>query len=269
MPILPPAPVPQPEVIAQPYYVRDRQPWAVEQERMRHNQALWTFGEYTMFALMWHLQDFTAGLVLRCSRCYPVNVVDVLDSPEVQAAKAAAAAKADKIASVYAQPLQNRCPYCYGTTFEGGYKALIVRPAIFSDTDESEQNTARGVVHPDDVDIESTTDFRVRTGDYAFRANGDRWQLGVPQRITLRTGFATPHQSDSSIGYNHASASIEDSHASVAYDIDYDADHDTAFGSALRLTRANLTAILSLGARVPEDFAAYEVIRGPLIPAGD
>lgn len=255
MPILPPAPVPQPEVTAQPYYVRDRQAWAVEQERQRHNQALWSVGEYAMFALMWHIQDYKNELVLRCSRCYPVNVVDVDDSPEVQAIKAAAAAKANKIAHVYEQPLQNRCPYCFGTTFEGGYRALIIRPAIFSDTDESEMLQARGVIHPNDVDVESTTDFRVRTGDYVFRASGDRYQLGVPQRITLRTGFAIPHQSDSAIGYNHARASIEDPVASVAYDIGP--------------TASELNAMLILGARTPEDFTAYEDIRTPLIPAGD
>jgi hypothetical protein len=238
MPILDPAPIKQPEVSAQPYYVRDRQPWAVEQERQRHIQALWTVGENAMFALMWHIQDFQAGLVIRCIHCYGTD-----------------GSKANQIAKVYDQPTQNRCPFCHGTTFEGGFKALIIRPAIFADTDESELFKARGVVHPTDIDIESTTDFRVRSGDYAFRANGDRFQLGVPQRITLRTGFATPHQSDSAIGYNHASASFEDPDASVAYDIGPD--------------RATLLSILSMGSRAPSDFSAFEVIRAPLIPAGD
>lgn len=243
MPVPIPAPVPgaAAEVTAQPYYVRDRQPWAVEQERQRHNQALWTVGEYAMFALMWHIQDYQAGLVGRCARCY--------------ASAGDPASAATQIAQVYNQPTQNRCPDCFGTTFEGGYKALIVRPAIFSDTDESETFSARGVVHPDDVDIESTTDFRVRSGDYAFRASGDRFSLRVPQRITLRTGFSMPFQTQSSIGYNHARASIEDPSASVAYDIGPTA-HD-------------LRAVLTMGAQVPFDFSDFEVIRGPLIPVGD
>jgi hypothetical protein len=240
MPIPIPAPIPASQALtdAQPYYVRDRQPWAVTQERQRHIQALLTVGENAMFALMWHIQDFQAGLVARCARCY--------SAPGTTAAQ---------VASVYQQPTQNRCSDCYGTTFEGGYKALIIRPAIFSDTDESETFGARGVVHPDDVDIESTVDFRVRQGDYAFRSSGDRFSLRVPQRITLRTGFAMPHQSDASIGYNHARASIEDPNASVAYDIGPSKDE--------------LRSILTQGSRVPFDFTPYEIVRGPLIPAGD
>jgi hypothetical protein len=239
MPIPIPAPQPPPNHLdLHTYYVRDRQQWAVDQERQRHNQALWTVGEYAMFALMWHIQDYQAGLVARCSHCYGVS-----------------GSRADKIAQVYEQSTQNRCPYCFGTTFDGGYRALIIRPSIFSDTDESETFQARGVVHPNDIDVESTTDFRVRTGDYVFRHNGDRYQLGVPQRITLRTGFAAPHQSDAAIGYNHARASIEDPVASVAYDIGPNAQ--------------TLHAVLAMGRYQPQDFTAFEEIRAPLIPVGD
>lgn len=219
----------------QPYYVRDTQPWAVEQEHLRHNQAVYMVGEWVMFALLWHLEDFQNGLVPRCHRCFPTG------ADEAQAA----------IQDAYEQPEQNRCPYCFGTTFEGGYKALIVRPAILSDTDESETFDRRGVVHPDDVDVESTTDFRVRSGDYMMRANGTRWFLRVPQRITLRTGFDYPSQSASAIGYNHARASQEDP-TSVAF--------------LIPPTPAEVAAILSRGARVPASFADVEVIRAPLIP---
>lgn len=239
-----PIPIPAPPVSTpapgdvQPYYVRDVQPWAVEQERQRHNQAMMTVGEYAMFALMWHLQDFNAGLIGRCTTC-----------------TGAPGSKSAIIQDAYRQPTKNRCPDCFGTTFDGGYRALIVRPAIFSDTDESEALQARGLVNPTDIDVESTTDFRVRNNDYVFRSDGDRFQLGVPQRIQLRTGFATPHQTDSAIGYNHARASYEDPNASVAYDIGPNA--------------AELRTILTRGARVPEDFTDVEVIRGPLIPSGD
>lgn len=240
MPIPIPAPVPanRADVTVQQYYVRDRQPWAVDQERTRHNQALWTVGENTLFALMWHIQDFQAGLVGRCRRCYGTT-----------------GSRTALVAEVYQQAAENKCPECFGTTFDGGYKALIVRPAIFADTDESETFAARGVVHADDVAIESTPDFRIRSGDYAFRSNGDRFVLRVPQRITLRTGYGTPHQSDASIGYNHARASMEDPNASVAYMIPPD--------------QHTLLSILSMGSRVPENFSQFEVIRGPLIPAGD
>src|SRR6478609_414109 len=65
-----PIPAAVPLVTASPYYLRDRQNWAVEQERMRHDEALYSIGEYAIFVLMWHIQDLTAGLVQRCSRCY-------------------------------------------------------------------------------------------------------------------------------------------------------------------------------------------------------
>jgi hypothetical protein len=241
MPIPIPAPVPadQSTVTPQAYYVRDTQDWAISQERQRHNQALLSVGEYAMFALMWHIQDYEAGLVGHCTRCYGPTP----------------GANQDVIASVYKQATQNRCPDCYGTTYEGGYKALIVRPSIFSDTDEGETFSQRGVVHSSDINVETTIGFRVRSGDYVFRANGDRFRLRVPERITLRTGFALPSQSGHAIGYNNARASLEDPNASVAYDIGP--------------SNAALRQILTQVTHTPYDFSAIEVIRGPLIPAND
>jgi hypothetical protein len=216
-----------------PYYIRETQPFAIEQERRRHNEALWYFGENTMFALMWHLEDFQNDLVERCPTCY-----------ESQGA----------VADVYGQSNEYKCPDCFGTTFEGGFKALIIRPAIFSDTDEGETKLARGIVHPNDLSIESTPDFRIRTGDYCFRSNGDRFYLRVPERVTLRTGFAPPTQTDTAIGYNHANAAQEDP-STVAYTVPPANDE--------------LAAILGHVSRVPRDWTTYEVIRAPLIPGED
>lgn len=218
---------------ALPYYIRETQPWAVEQERRRHNQALWYVGETTMFALMWHLEDFQAGLVGRCPTCYESQ---------------------GQIADVYGQPNESRCPDCFGTTFEGGFKALIIRPAIYSDSDEGETRHARGVVHPNDLTIESTPDFRIRTGDYALRVSGDRYYLRVPERITLRTGFGHATQTETAIGYNHANAAVEDRN-SVAYLIPPPGDE--------------LISILTRASRIPRDWGTFEVIRAPLIPADD
>jgi hypothetical protein len=215
----------------QPYYLRQPQRWAVDQERMRHSQALYMVGEWTMFCLMWHLQDFENGLVGRCTHC-----------------------SASRTAQAYLQPERNKCTFCFGTTFEGGFKALIVRPAIFGDTDEGQQYQARGVVESDDLDMESTPDFRVRSGDYCFRATGDRFFLRVPQRVTLRTGFATPYQRAMAVGYNHAHASLED-HSTVSYLIPPKAD--------------DLVDILNVSSTEPVDFRAFEIIRAPLIPVDD
>lgn len=218
-------------MLAQPYYLRESQKFAVDQERQRHVQALYTLGEWTMFCLMWHIQDFENGLVGHCTVC-----------------------SSDQFSLAYQQPTRNRCPDCFGTTFEGGYKALIVRPAIFGDTDEGQAFQARGVVNSDDLDMESTPDFRVRSGDYCFRSTGDRFYLRVPQRVTLRTGFATPYQRDMAVGYNHAKASLEDP-STVCYTIPPAAE--------------DLVTILSVHATEPVDFSQFEVIRAPLIPVDD
>jgi hypothetical protein len=216
-----------------PYYIREPQGWAIEQERRRHNEALWYVGENTMFVLMWHLEDFLANLVGRCPTCYESQ---------------------GRIASVYGQADEYKCPDCFGTTFEGGYKALIVRPAIFSDSDETETLHSRGLVKPEDLTIESTPDFRIRTGDYCFRVNGDRYYMRVPERITLRTGFGHATQTDTAIGYNHANAAVEDPD-SVAYMIPPSNDE--------------ISQILGRASRIPRDWSTFEVIRAPLIPASD
>jgi hypothetical protein len=222
---------------AQSYYVRDMQPWAIDQERMRHYQALWTLGEYAMFVLMWHARDHEQGLVGRCTKCYAQG-----DSVK------------SKIAQAYNQPEEHRCPVCFGTTFQGGFKAKIIRPAIFSDADEDEEKQPRGVTNPQDLSVESTIDFRVRSGDYVFRATGDRFQLRVPERITLRTGFEVPHQSTMAIGYNHARANQED---------------ETSVAFIIPPTAKALGDILTRGSRTPENFSRYEIIRSPLIPRND
>jgi hypothetical protein len=209
-------------------YVRTQQNWAVEQERQRHDQALWMMGENTLFCLLWTARDHDAGLVGLCTVC-----------------------ASDRISKAYGQATRNKCPSCFGTRFEGGYRALIVRPAIFTDADDGQSFTARGVVSPQEVHMETTSDFRVHGGDYAMRATGERLQLRTPQRTTLRTGFGTPHQRDDGTAYNLTRAAVEDED-SVAYTIPPNP--------------SDLIAILSRFGSTPPSFADIEVIRAPLIP---
>ena len=228
-PIRPAPPVGRTPHTAQPYYVRDSQPWAIVQENQRHDQALWTLGENSVFVLMWHVLDFEAGLVARCIHCYVSQ---------------------GKIAEVYNQPTKNKCPDCFGTTFEGGYKAMIVRPALFSDTNEEERVDRRGVTHAQSTSIESTSDFRIRQGDYCFRGDGTRWWLRGAQVTRLRTGFGYPSQAADALNINISQASLEDEE-SVAY--------------LIPPTTSVLLATLAQGSRVPFDFSTFEVIRAPLI----
>ncbi|PPS89468.1 hypothetical protein [Streptomyces sp. MH60] len=209
-------------------YVRSKQSWAVDQERLRHSQALHMLGENVMFCLLWTARDYENQLVGLCTVC-----------------------ASDRISKAYGQASRNKCPSCFGTRFEGGYRALIVRPAIFTDADDSQSFTARGVVTPQEVHLETTSDFRVHSGDYAMRATGERLQLRVPQRTTLRTGFGTPYQREAATAYNLARAAVEDED-SVAY--------------LIPPATEPLIEILSRTGHTPPSFDDVEIIRAPLIP---
>lgn len=230
-------PLPDPPRL-QPSWQRDVQRWAISEERRRHVQALWQYGELAVFCLLWTAADNAAGLVGRCQRCF--------------ASASAALAVEDRISASYGQGNQYACTDCFGTQFEGGLRALIVRPAIFNDMDKGQTKTGKGVVTPGTLGIETTPDFRVRAGDYCFRSDGDRFQLRQPKRTTLRTGFATPYQQDAAIDYNQLNAALEDP-ASVAYRIPPNA--------------AELAQVLGTYTRVPADFSWFEIIRAPLIPS--
>jgi hypothetical protein len=188
-------------------------------------------GENAMFVLLWTAKDYDSGLVGLCTTC-----------------------ASDRISKAYGQPTRNKCPDCFGTRFEGGYRALIVRPCIFTDSDDSQSFTARGVVQPngpDGVMLESTSDFRIHSGDYVMRATGERLQLRAPQRTTLRTGYGTPYQWKDATAYTMARAAVEDED-SVAYTIPPNT--------------TDLITILSRSGTTPPSFADIEVIRAPLIP---
>lgn len=215
-----------------PFYIRQRQDWARDQEIYRHDQALWQTGELVMFALMWHVEDFQHGLVQRCSTCYSGNTLD------------------SRAAAVFNQPTKFKCPDCFGTTFEGGYRAKIIRPALFTDADDQEVVSKRGTTNPQRLTVESTSDFRFRNGDYVFRQDNSRWQLGTPRRSTLRTGFGHPDQADTSIGYAQTDAVLE-YEGSPAYDI------PPTDGTTLASTLAAPT-------RYPG--VLPDVLNGPLIP---
>jgi hypothetical protein len=217
-------------------WLRQKEDWATTQERMRHAQALYQVGEYSMFVLMWSLIDLQDGLVGRCQRCYGTTGT-------VQ----------HRIADVYNQPTQNECPDCYGTTFEGGIRAKIVRPSIWADLDEKEELVARGVVHPERVSVETTWDFRMRKGDFILRADGSRWRVpDSPSRVTLRTGFRHPEQIQTSLTYHKIEARYEE-HGTVAFLLP-------------PVDSSAVTEILTRTGYEPRTFTDVEVINGPLIP---
>lgn len=179
-------------------WLRDQENWAMTTLAREHNDALYQWGEYSMFVLLWSARDFDAGLVERCPVCYVAY---------------------GKIAEAYGQTAKSDCPDCYGTTFEGGHRAKIIRPALWADTDEQDEIEQRRGTHVTDrATIQSTTDFVLRNRDLVFRADGTRWQVSAPDAESVTTGFHTKGHKDSSVGLTSATVTREDE-ASVAYDI--------------------------------------------------
>lgn len=237
-----PVPVPAPTTSGvdardRPYYLREPQDWALAQEIQRHTQALYTIGEWVYLVLMWHELDFAAGLVERCSRCWSGAPTD----------------REQRVAQAYAQPTQVDCPVCFGTTFEGGYRARIVRPAILADVEETERQDARGSVHPATLSVETLVDFRLRAGDYLFRADGSRWRLSAVQRTMVRTGYAHPAQAAAAVAYK-ARGGLEE-RTSVAYRIP-------------PTDKLAIRQVLGQRLRFPTDFSTVEELRGPLLVEG-
>lgn len=215
----------------QPYYVRSDQAWATRNRIYQRDQALYRIGEYAMFVMMWKVSDLQAGLVNRCSRCY--NTDD----------------NQDRIGSVYNQALQGKCPQCYGTTFDGGIRAKIVRPALFVDADDDEVKGERGVTHPESLSVEATNDFRARSGDFVIRKDGSRYQITRPTRVTLRTGFYHPNQKNDSIGYARLQANLADK-SSVVFQIPPNSEE--------------IQTLLENPGNYPAQTA--DILNGPLIP---
>lgn len=235
-PVTPVPTVPPARRGTRPYYLRDPQDWATEQERQRHTQALYQIGEWVYFLLMWTESDYEAGLVARCSRCFGSSPVG------------------GRIAAVYEQPTQNECPVCFGTTFEGGWRARIVRPAMITDVEERSRQDRKGTMHPAGVRIQTTVDFRIRNGDYLVRADNSRWQLAPTERVQVRTGFQSPGLLVDGTAYASSTAKLEE-RTTVAYKIP-------------PTNAAIVRTVLSQRFRVPADFAEYEELRGPLLPPG-
>lgn len=212
-------------------HVPDPQRFAVDQERFRHDGALYQYGEYATFVLMWSLPDFEAGLVDRCPKCYVA---------------------VDRAAEAYGQPARRKCDSCFGTTFEGGYRAKIVRPSLWDHNERDRREHVKGEIEVSTASVQSTADFQMRTGDYIIRADNGRWQVRSKGTNHLRTGFETPTGIRTALGYNFGQVTLEDQ-AAVVYTI----PPVSADEVALLLDQS--------GRRAPVDFTTFDEVRGPLV----
>lgn len=193
-----------PRLVKKAFWLPSSTPYFLSELSDSHDETLYQFGEYVMIAMMWRLPDFEAGLVGRCSVC-SVTGVNLA---------------ADRIAKAYGyQSDQSACPSCFGTSFEGGLRALVIRPSIISDRDTVTSAVGRrGEVTTDTVSVETTSDIFTRVGDYLFRADNTRYRLTEMSNLVVRTGFDEPDRAES-IGGFIATAQLEDP-ASIAYSID-------------------------------------------------
>lgn len=226
-----PAIPPQPTITVQPYHLADREPFAYNWLSTSHQEALYGYGEYTMFILLWLAKDVEDGLVGICPLC-----------------------SQDRISKAYRQPTRSDCANCFGTGFDGGYRARIVRPAIWADDNIEDAETQRGSVQSANVSLETTNDFTLHNYDIAIRSNNDRYRAAQAGDTTyLRTGFGQPQDVNATIGMNVASMRLEEE-SSLAYRI-----------PPVDPTYIATTLAVPPGQRTPEIFTAAEDIRGPLL----
>lgn len=216
---------------ANPYWMPGPEGWARAQVRQHHNEALYRYGEYTMFVLMWRREDFDAGLVTRCTACFGTY---------------------GDIADVFQQPAKERCDTCFGTTYEGGVKARIVRPAIWQESVDDNHRRKQGEVIVNSISVQSTSDFRMRNDDFILRADGTRWSVSNISGDHLVTGFAHEGLGLGDVAFNVGTAKRQDE-GTVAYDIP----------PATALLQSQLAVT---GPNYPFDFSSVEEINGPLIP---
>lgn len=169
-----------------------QQQWADQFAVDRHVEALHMVGELLVFTMMWRVPDFEAGLVARCATCYA----------------------GDREAEAFKQSPRANCPDCYGTTFEGGFRAQIVRPALVDDRSEELEDDVKAVMNHDAIAVETLGSFLMKKGDFIFRGDGKRYQCEQKGEDIIRTGFQTTRTDDSFTGTIPA-AHLEDPTAPV------------------------------------------------------
>lgn len=148
--------------------LHNQHPYSLTQEQLRHDDAVHWYGEMTAFILWWSVIDFESGDVERCSVCY-TPLGDVAD--------------------VYKQSPESKCSGCFGTTFEGGFRAIVYRPALWSFSEGAEEVRRRGFTSSASCNIQTVSGIRIRDNDIAVRSDGTRWRLDAPRVKLITTGF--------------------------------------------------------------------------------
>lgn len=179
----------------QPVWAYPTQDWAGASIENSHTEALYAYGEFALFTLMWTVSDFEAGLVGKCPTCFV----------------------GDRGAVAFGQSPDPKCPDCYGTTFDGGFRAQIIRASIVVHSTPEREQGIRGQTTIDNINLESTTDFTMHHGDYVFRADEARYQTSEKTEDSVHDGFSIMDTQNPYVA-NIAEAKLEDP-TSVAYAI--------------------------------------------------
>lgn len=209
------------------------QQYMIDHERRLREEAVYASGEYVMFTMLWTAKDHAAALVDRCPVCFVPQ---------------------GRIANAYKQSSKANCVPCLGTSFEGGFRAQIVRPAILIVTPKVDHQDKRGQVERQSANLTTVADFWLRSGDFVYRVDGTRWEVSETggEDSRLITGF-NPLLSDSAIGGAYYLSRMDES--TVAYKADPQASELA-------------TLLRPIDPHVQVDFSAVESIRGYLVPPG-
>lgn len=220
-----------------PWWMAQDQPWAEEHVTASHVDALYRYGEWVMFVLLWTAKDLEAGLVTRCPVCRLGDPLSV--------GYGSAGSTPD-------------CPACFGTTFEGGYRARIVRPAIISDRNtETREDRRAGQVETESLSLQTTADFFCHAGDFMFRVDGTRYQLGQMDTQVIRSGFEHPDQEQSVGGVVNAAA-LESNGSTLAHRLPPEPEEVASI-----LAEASLDGHLVVGSGRFDEVRGYLVSPGP------
>lgn len=123
------------------------EPYAVRLARQSIRDSLMSHGEECILLHMYHVNEVD-GIVPRCPNCYD---------------------------DVYEQGSEYNCPQCYGTTFDGGVKDVYRAWAIFTDAQDSENLTDKGIWHPRDASVHTEHIPDLWQRDFVVRVN--QWSL--------------------------------------------------------------------------------------------
>jgi len=169
--------------------VKQTEAWTQIDQQRFHDETLQWYGEECVVRLLWRAEDAAQGLVTYCEYCQ--------DSPNPSMPNVNVQARASK---VYRQSGNSYCPYCFGTTFTGGFKPIAYHLYMLaSDTPEIRKTLQTGQFWQQNPTVQFSWFPQIRQGDLVMRIeswnskgvptlSSDRWQVSNVAIQTIRTG---------------------------------------------------------------------------------